>query len=1267
MQREVIKWLQSLDLSTPVQNPKRDLINGRVVAEVVVHYGKQEEPINLDRLPRGASPQTNRDIWRQVFRVLQQEGCTTVTRELVEAVLRRQPNAAIAVLENLYEFYTGNTLAMRGLDARWTARDQYVQPKVLPPTTQLLRAAGEPAAVPEQALAASATSAERTAVASTSTRPKSAARGSSAVLTRKDPLPLLSPSTATDVISEGGLGGEEEAAAAAAAAAAATRAVQTHLALTDNDELAGGAPALKVQPRYCQPTASSLVHTANSQRKEVDLERAKYATDEVARQHGNARLVAQHGVVNRVREERRLAALGRRGGGGGGATWPSGRLGDAGDAGVEHSPLPGTLDGREGSSGSGWIADGTPSLTTIYRGTHYLSPLPHKKGAKATGGRQEAHRKSAPSQGTGAVSPATPDNMGTMSSHVSAGSEEQSREQPRIKKINVDVCNGTLRAALSATNHYTTEQQQQRANALSVRLFEKHGWIIRPAVNELLVDILASQRELQLLVDHCNHGNAEVLFDILGHVMAHRDLLHLDTIHSCWMALGQHISGISAALNHRPDQMDYLLESFSFAFTYEAAQVALLHVSAPADSGASVGGEESTLRQDTAAGSGRVAVHKSRAGVSSAPGMAEAPLPLPSRGHAPSIADALLSAARRISLSARKASRGGLMADAETERQTAIVNHRFALHVTSVFAFLCNVVEYVQVDIAAALLQEYLLPVVAPTLVRHGRPAVVEAVGRIISSCFVARSGSSSISNNGTLTSSMPLREMVEEDIADVEARCWRLAAFLTEQLPQLLGRGAMEPGRRRCGTTDYPWALLTLHTLAAFPSKESSGEAMALATAAVEAGMVCLTHVDATMRTIGLGLTLELSSWSLPVALFSQLLRCVWRLCDTDRSGPGGCADSSGVVEGGSVLAPWLCQRDSASWESRLIALQLFTTLLQLAELESEQGEEGATYCVPWETASLDAAAAACLETFAMAPTWQRHLALSAASRHLRPEKQPELARRWTKLLQSLPAEVLRQSLLAYHTDAPAKMMLGSSMMSKVDNIGSMELPVALGKTFPASFLMSGSAAPDSAVETAAVPSPSRSDGETMQLIAGRVASSYVLCPLNQLWNAYGVVRAVVSCSDPPVNPQVLFLVVGAALLTPKGGALPPNCSTVPRRSSTMISELTSDHGPSEREFWLATLQQLWPIFTQCGVENTEGSDAEDVMASNDRPPALEGGDTTLIQSSDVAAILLTLFQRYAGDACLATATTAAAEDWSKMLSSAARWGAAVYRGDIL
>jgi hypothetical protein len=36
--REVLKWLQSLDLSTTIVNPRRDLANGYLMAEVVARF-----------------------------------------------------------------------------------------------------------------------------------------------------------------------------------------------------------------------------------------------------------------------------------------------------------------------------------------------------------------------------------------------------------------------------------------------------------------------------------------------------------------------------------------------------------------------------------------------------------------------------------------------------------------------------------------------------------------------------------------------------------------------------------------------------------------------------------------------------------------------------------------------------------------------------------------------------------------------------------------------------------------------------------------------------------------------------------------------------------------------------------------------------------------------------------------------------------------------------------------------------------------------------
>ncbi|KAK7195665.1 hypothetical protein NESM_000496300 [Novymonas esmeraldas] len=830
MQREVIKWVQSLDLDTAIQNPKRDLATGHVAAEIVARYTGTKF-LDVQRLPTGASAATKRDVWAQVHRALRQLGCTSVSEPLVDAVLRREPNAALAVLEHLYEHFTGHTLLIRGLDAVGAGGYAYVQPQNASSTVRLLEVTSGTTAPanggggsslktdtgnPKMGLfdpLAGGTSLPPPAPTSRSTGRGGAATAGAA---------YTPPDVAAD-------GSDPFNAAAVATGAESTRAVQHQLALIDNSELAGGASALHAYPRYARPTASNLIHTASGSRKDVLLSRPKYTADEATQRQQHTRIVRQHAVVQRLQEAAADVAAG-----GDDPANPAGWWLSTASS-VPPSP---THNAPPAPSSSGVAAP--VSLTALYRGRFYQqadTPATGKSSAGARdvrrGRRDEAGTKGRRGSGASAAlstatTPAGEDRMNAAEDATERGAPGELLSMsdfagsiggatvagPRVvPKLRVNVHPLSLQAALARRSG--NAELQERAAELSREHFAKHCYILRSALSDILADVLAAHKQLQRLLDCCaEDGSSEALDNVLGHLIAHREEFPPTCMQAFWQALTQHVDGIVATLQKNPDEYAYLVESLAFAFSRDSAQVPLLHVSQTVavsvqmeaavydedDAAAAVAAlpfgtrdrRSTAFAASSVAGAGHAAAAAAAARRRSLfPGVA--PPPVEGEAGSPrrrqSLGEALLTATHRAASVAAAASTLPRVASSLAPRQRAIVDTRDGLPLACAFGLLYRVARKLDVRTAAYTLERYLLRCAKPFLLRRGTVAVREAIARVVSASFVsvaprkdAAAAAAAVDKDGDAEAAAAAAALQAED---------GFVRFLTGTLAELLPGGA--------------------------------------------------------------------------------------------------------------------------------------------------------------------------------------------------------------------------------------------------------------------------------------------------------------------------------------------------------------------------------------------------------------------------------------------------------------------------------------------
>ncbi|PNH07890.1 Spermatogenesis-associated protein 4 [Tetrabaena socialis] len=104
LHRDVFKWVQSLDLSQSLKNCRRDVANGFLVAEVFARYFPTD--IQMHSFANATSSHFKRDNWAQLQTFCGKQGIS-LPADLVEGTVQGLHGAAIALLEHLYESFTG--------------------------------------------------------------------------------------------------------------------------------------------------------------------------------------------------------------------------------------------------------------------------------------------------------------------------------------------------------------------------------------------------------------------------------------------------------------------------------------------------------------------------------------------------------------------------------------------------------------------------------------------------------------------------------------------------------------------------------------------------------------------------------------------------------------------------------------------------------------------------------------------------------------------------------------------------------------------------------------------------------------------------------------------------------------------------------------------------------------------------------------------------------------------------------------------------------
>ena len=151
--RELVKWLQSLDLSYKIKNISRDLANGFCIAEILSRYPvpfvtslpydvTNYYRVNMHQFSNGISFSERTTNWMHITEILTKKYHMTYPPDLPEKVKCQAPNAALEFLVLLYKFLTRKNLNVLNQVDETEKFKNYAEFSILPnymrPTTNLL-------------------------------------------------------------------------------------------------------------------------------------------------------------------------------------------------------------------------------------------------------------------------------------------------------------------------------------------------------------------------------------------------------------------------------------------------------------------------------------------------------------------------------------------------------------------------------------------------------------------------------------------------------------------------------------------------------------------------------------------------------------------------------------------------------------------------------------------------------------------------------------------------------------------------------------------------------------------------------------------------------------------------------------------------------------------------------------------------------------------------------------------------------------------------